>query len=176
MRRTYSGVDTQCAAPAASLAIPGEGDADFANEDMGTYWATALGDEARVHQLFVFIKIMCEENTESVFYKHVDASMTIKDIKDMIKRKKLPRSVGEYPVNLRMQISGRACMTIGASIREVVNDDGSRTDDADEHAKKDNLTLKDEMMAYDGARLLLGHEVVDKDVRMAVVLNWSTVR
>lgn len=176
MKRTYSGVATHCAVPTAGPAISDGDDSDFANEDMGSYWATALGDDARVHQLFVFIKMIFENNAETAFYKHVDASMTIKDIKDMIKRKKLPRSVGEHPINVRMQISGRNCMPIGAKMQDLLNDDGSCTDDAKEQIKKDNKTLKDVMMEYDGACLLLGHEVVDKDVRMAVVFHWSTVR
>ena len=40
---------------------------------------------------------------------------------------------------------------------------------------RDNQTFKNAMLAYDGVRLLLGHKVVDKDVRMAIVLYWSKV-
>jgi len=181
MKRTYSCVTTKCDLPTSSPKSPDDGRGDFMNEDMGDYWATALGGKARVHQLFVYVKVVFGDNEESAFYetafyKHIDATMTIKDIKNMIKGKKLHRSAGNHPLNLCMQISGGACMMIGCDNRNVSSDDGSRTDDTNEDMNKDNKTLKDVMLAYDGARLLLGHEVVDKDVRMAIVLYWSKVR
>jgi len=175
MKRNYSSVTTKPDMPGSSPTSPDNGNGDFLHEDMGDYWATAFGNEARVHQLFVYVKVVFGDNADIAFYKHVDATMTIKDIKNMITRKNLHPSVAEHPLNMRMQISGGASMMIGADLHDVPHGDGPRTNEAKKHMGKDNQTLKDVMLAYDGARLLLGHEVVDKDVRMAVVLYWSTV-
>jgi hypothetical protein len=175
MKRTFSCVATKCYMSTLSSTDPVDGNSTFVEEDMGDYWATALGDKARVHQLFVYVKVLLDNNEESAFYKHIDACMTINDIKNMIKGKKLHRCDGNLQLSLRMQISGGACVVIGDDNRDVVDDDALHAEDVKKDMDRDNQTLKEVMLAYDGARLLLGHEVVDKDVRMAIVLYWSKV-
>jgi len=143
---------------------------------MGDYWTTAFGDETKAHQLFMRVKIVFGNNEDSAFYKHIDVSMSIKNVKDMIKRKKMHRVYAEHPINLRIEAPGFQCRMIGAAIRHVQNGDGSDTDDAVEQYKLDDVTLKDTMAQFNKIPLLVGHEFVDQNPTMPIVLHWCTLR
>ena len=176
MKRSYSCVDAVNEVPGPSPTHTDDGSGNYDKEDMGDYWTTSFGDDTETHQLFMRVKIVFGHNDDTVFHKHIDVAMSIKNVKDMIKRKKMHRLYADQPINLRITMPGLPCRMIGAAIRHVQNGDGSATEDADERYKMDDVTLKDAMALFQDGPLLVGHKLVDMDVNMPVVFHWSTVR
>jgi len=146
------------------------------DDDDGDYWSAALGVDAPVHQLFARVKIVFGNNDETAFYKHVDVSITIKELKARIKRKKMARTAGDHPINLRVQISPIMCKMVGAAIRNVQNGDGTPAADVEEQQKMDDCTLQEALASCPRRPYLVGHELVDQDPMQKIILHWSTLR
>jgi len=183
MKRTYSGVDDKRLAPDRSFFIGASVDDKDGSNDKGgldtdkegEYWVTTRVGDAESHKFFLRVKILFGNNEDSVFYKHIDAALSIKEIKDMIKRKKMPKDAVDHPMNLRVQMQGM-CKMVGAGIRDVQNGDGTPTVDAEEKYKQDDKTLKQALAECEHNQFLLGHELVDKNAKTMVVLHWGMTR
>jgi len=137
------------------------------------YWVNARVEDAEMHKFFLHVKIVFGNNEGSAFYRHVDAALSIKEIKDMIKRKKMAEAAADHPINLRVQIHAM-CKLVGASIRDVQNGDGTPTEHAEQKYKEDDKTMKEVLAEYEPNPFLVGHELVDRNVYTKVVLRWST--
>ena len=174
MKRTFSAVHEKRLVPSG---VDDTLDDDAVDDkDDGDYWSAALGMEAHVHQLFARVKIVFGNNDETAFYKHVDVALTIKELKDRIKRKKMVRTAVDYPINLRVQIGPIMCKMVGAAIRNVQNGDGTPAADVDKQLKMDEQTLQQVLASCPRRPYLVGHELVDQDCKQKIILHWSTVR
>ena len=174
MKRTYNAVHEKRLVPSGvddTLEVAAEDD----NDD-GDYWSAAMGVDAEVHQLFARVKIVFGNNDETAFYKHVDVSLTIKELKERIKRKKMTRTAVDYPINLRVQISPIMCKMVGAAIRNVQDGDGTPAVDAEEQQKMDDKTLQEVLASCPLRPYLVGHELVDQDAKQKIILHWCTLR
>jgi hypothetical protein len=178
MKRTFSVVHEKRLVPSGVYDTLEEqgGDDDRDDDDDGDYWSSALGVDAPVHQLFARVKVVFGNNDETAFYKHVDVSITIKELKARIKRKKMTRTAGDHPINLRVQISPIMCKMVGAAIRNVENGDGTPATDAEEQQKKDDCTLQQVLASCPRRPYLVGHELVDQNARQEIILHWCTLR
>ena len=174
MKRTFSAVHEKRLVPSGVNDTLDDDAVD--DKDDRDYWSAALGVEAHVHQLFARVKIVFGNNDETAFYKHVDVALTIKELKDRIKRKKMVRTVIDYPINLRVQISPIMCKMVGAAIRNVQDGDGTPAVDAEEQQKMDDKTLQEVLASCPLRPYLVGHELVDQDAKQKNVLHWCTLR
>jgi len=174
MKRTFSAVYEKRLVPTGvddTVEVQGGDD-----DDDGDYWSAALGVDAPVHQLFARVKIVFGNNDETAFYKHVDVSITIKELKARIKSKKMARTAGDHPINLRVQISPIMCKMVGAAICNVQNGDGTPAVDVEEQQKMDDSTLQEVLASCPRRPYLVGHELVDQDPMQKIILHWCTLR
>ena len=146
------------------------------DKDGGDYWSATMGLDAEVHQLFARVKIIFGNNDETAFYKHVDVSLTIKELKQRIKHKEMTSTAVDHPINLRVQIHPIMCKLVGAAICNVQNGDGTPAADMEEQQKMDDKTLQEVLASCPRRPYLIGHELVDQDCRQKIILHWSTVR
>ena len=129
-------------------------DAETMEIDPNDYW-TALSGEGQVHKFFVHVQFVDKYNTNNVFFKYVDWTLSIKSLKNKI--------LMHVNKDLKTRISLRMKIDKDHSTQKRVD-----LSDAMQHKTKHNKSLQDVIAKFDTGAFIMGGNVM-----FQVVINWS---